>query len=160
MKSPLISIIIPVYNAGHTLKDTVYSILGQSYPNFEVLLVDDGSQDDTGTICDNLVAIDTRIKVFHKENGGVSSARNIGIKNALGEWISFIDSDDWVDKEFLKSFIDSDITIIDDLIIGGICFDKDSSFIVWDNVSLSQLNGAKLLLNSKMRGVVWNKCRI
>lgn len=92
--NPLISIIVPVYNAESTLNSCVDSIVHQKFTDWELLLVDDGSSDYSGRICDEYAAKDSRIKVFHKENGGVSSARNIGIDNALGKWITFIDSDD------------------------------------------------------------------
>lgn len=99
-KSPLISVIVPVYNAEKTLRQCVDSILGQDYGDFELLLIDDGSKDDSSSICDEYAAKDLRVKVFHKTNGGVSSARNIGIDNAQGEWITFIDADDYITEFF------------------------------------------------------------
>lgn len=92
--NPLISIIIPVYNAESTLNRCIDSIINQSFDDWELLLIDDGSKDQSGKICDEYAAKDSRIKVFHKENGGVSSARNVGIDNSLGKWVTFIDSDD------------------------------------------------------------------
>lgn len=92
--SPLISIIVPVYNAESTLNRCIDSIVNQSFDDWELLLIDDGSRDCSGKICDEYAAKDSRIKVFHKENGGVSSARNVGIDNSLGKWVTFIDSDD------------------------------------------------------------------
>lgn len=89
-----ISIIIPVYNTGEYLPLCLESILSQSFTDFEVLLVDDGSRDDSGAVCDSFAAKDNRIRVLHKENGGVSSARNLGLEQAKGEWICFVDSDD------------------------------------------------------------------
>lgn len=89
--NPLISIIVPVYNAESTLKRCVDSIVHQKFTDWELLLVDDGSRDNSGTICDEYAVKDSRIKVFHKENGGVSSARNIGLNNAIGKWITFCD---------------------------------------------------------------------
>lgn len=94
MTHPQISIIVPVYNAGRFLDKCVTSILSQSFSDFELLLVDDGSKDDSGVLCDLYAQKDARVKVFHKENGGVSSARNLGLDNAKGEWIAFVDSDD------------------------------------------------------------------
>lgn len=96
MRSPEISVIVPVYNAGKYLHRCIDSILAQTFTDFELLLVDDGSKDDSGAICDEYAAHDGRIKVFHKENGGVSSARNVGLDNARGEWICFVDSDDGI----------------------------------------------------------------
>lgn len=98
----LISIIVPVYKVEKYLCECVDSILSQTYENFELILVDDGSPDNSGKICDKYAEKDKRIKVIHKENAGVSSARNIGLDNAKGEYITFIDSDDTVDKRYLE----------------------------------------------------------
>lgn len=98
----LISIIIPVYNAELSLKDCVGSILRQTYTNWELILVDDGSKDKSGEICDKYSNADSRIKVIHKANGGVSSARNAGLKAATGEWITFIDSDDTIGENYFN----------------------------------------------------------
>ncbi|MBR4154157.1 MAG: glycosyltransferase [Paludibacteraceae bacterium] len=98
---PLVSIIVPVYKAERWLHRCVDSILAQTMTDFELLLINDGSPDKSGEICDDYATKDSRIRVFHKENGGVSSARNLGLDNAQGEWISFIDADDWVEKEYL-----------------------------------------------------------
>lgn len=102
-----ISIIVPVYNAEKTLHKCVDSIINQSYKDWELLLVDDGSIDRSALICDDYVKQDKRIKVFHKQNGGVSSARNVGLDNVKGEWVSFIDSDDWVEIDYLENLYSS-----------------------------------------------------
>ena len=94
--SYLISIIIPVYNTGKYLHRCVDSILAQTYTDFELLLIDDGSTDSSGAICDKYAEKDSRVRVFHKENGGVSSARNLGVDYARGEYIMFVDSDDYM----------------------------------------------------------------
>lgn len=98
----LVSIIVPVYNAKDTLKNCIDSILIQSYPNFELLLIDDGSLDDSLSICESYAYKDSRVRVFHKSNGGVSSARNVGLDSARGKWLTFIDSDDNVSLNFLS----------------------------------------------------------
>lgn len=98
---PKISVIVPVYNAEKYLHRCVDSILAQTFTDFELLLINDGSKDSSGVICDEYAAKDSRVLVFHKENGGVSSARNMGLDNAKGEWISFVDSDDWVEVSML-----------------------------------------------------------
>ena len=90
----MVSVIIPVYNAEKYLHRCIDSILAQTYTDFELLLINDGSNDGSGMICDAYAAKDSRVRVFHKENGGVSSARNIGIDNAAGVYISFVDADD------------------------------------------------------------------
>lgn len=94
-----ISIIVPVYNAEKYLKTCVDSIIHQSYKDIEVILIDDGSTDSSGKICDRYAKLDTRVKVRHKENGGVSSARNIGMQLSSGDYVMFVDADDWLDED-------------------------------------------------------------
>ena len=116
MRNPKISIIIPVYNVEQYLSRCVESILNQTFSDFELLLIDDGSPDKSGKICDEYAMTDSRIRVFHKENDGVSSARNLGLDNARGEWVTFVDSDDWIKNNYLKVFNDNSCY---DLIICG-----------------------------------------
>lgn len=97
-----ISIIIPVYNCEKYLERCLNSILTQSYDEFEVLLIDDGSTDNSGKICDSYVGKDSRVRVFHKDNGGQSAARNVGLDNAKGEFIGFVDGDDWIEPGTLE----------------------------------------------------------
>lgn len=106
---PKISIIVPVYNTEKYISNCIESILKQKEKDFELLLIDDGSKDQSGRICDTYATKDDRIKVIHKKNGGVSSARNLGIDHAKGEMIFFIDSDDTVGPDYLKN-----LEIIDD----------------------------------------------
>lgn len=101
-----ISVIVPVYNTRDCLKRCVDSILNQTYQNLEVLLVDDGSTDGSGQLCDAFVKQDNRVRVYHKENGGASSARNLGMQNAIGDYISFIDSDDYIDSDVYQMMIE------------------------------------------------------
>ena len=103
--SKKISIIVPVYNAEKYLPRCLDSILAQTFADFELLLIDDGSKDRSGTICDEYAQKDCRIRVFHKNNGGVSTARNLGIDKAKGEWVAFIDSDDYVSPTYLTNFV-------------------------------------------------------
>ncbi|MDD5931921.1 MAG: glycosyltransferase [Oscillospiraceae bacterium] len=94
--NPSVSIIVPVYNAEKTIRRCIESILHQSCGDFELLVVDDGSPDSSGAICDAYAAGDARVRVFHKENGGVSAARNLALEQARGKYIQFLDSDDWI----------------------------------------------------------------
>ena len=95
---PKISVIVPVYNVEPYLRLCVNSILNQTFTDFELLLIDDGSTDYSGEICDEYASMDSRVKVFHTTNRGVSAARNLGINKASAEWITFVDSDDWMEK--------------------------------------------------------------
>ena len=114
--NPLISIIVPVYNAEYTLNRCLDSILNQTFSDWELLLIDDGSTDRSGELCDQYASKDKRIKVFHKKNGGVSSARNLGLNHADGEWIVFVDSDDAVPKNAFRG----DYKLFkEDLIVGA-----------------------------------------
>ena len=112
----LISVAIPVYNGETTLRKCVDSILAQTYENIEVILVNDGSTDRSEDICRSYEQIDPRVKVISKENGGLSSARNAGIDKSRGEYIFFIDSDDWIDSDTLEVLLnaalqkDTDVT--------------------------------------------------
>lgn len=115
----MISIIVPVYQAELTLSRCIESITGQSYLNWELLLINDGSSDSSGEICNKYSEKDPRIKVYHKINGGVSSARNLGLDKASGEFVTFIDSDDWIEPHTLDLYVrcqqkyDADVVRID-----------------------------------------------
>lgn len=99
---PKVSVIVPVYNVEKYVRQCIESILAQTFTDWELLLVDDGTQDNSGYICDEYAQQDSRIRVFHKKNGGVSSARNLGLENAKGKWITFVDSDDFIGSRYLE----------------------------------------------------------
>lgn len=101
---PKISVIVPIFNMQKCMQRCIDSVLAQSYTDFEVLLVDDGSTDCSGIICEEYAQMDSRVRVFHKPNGGLSSARNCGMDNALGEWITFCDPDDYVFPDWLENY--------------------------------------------------------
>ncbi len=117
VENPLVSVVIPIYKVEEYLRECIDSVISQTYKNLEIILVDDGSPDNCPAICDEYAEKDNRIKVIHKENGGLSDARNAGIKIATGEYISFIDSDDYISNNFIQSLLyslivsDSDISI-------------------------------------------------
>lgn len=102
MKKPLISVIVPVYNAEEYLERCVKSILNQTFDDFELLLVNDGSKDGSLQLCNDFASRDSRVRVLDKPNGGVSSARNLALDKAEGEWVMFVDADDWVELNMLE----------------------------------------------------------
>ena len=115
MTNPKVSVIVPVYNVEKYLHRCIDSILAQSFTDFELLLVNDGSKDKSGEICDEYAAKDSRVRVFHKENGGVTSARKLGFDSSVGEYVLFVDSDDYLDKDGIASLVslsDDDVDII------------------------------------------------
>ncbi len=113
----MISVIIPVYNAEKTISKCIDSVLSQIYQNFEILLINDGSPDNSEEVCLRYAESDERIRYIKKENGGVSTARNLGIDEAKGEYISFLDSDDWIEPQTLKVLMDSAIANNADVVI-------------------------------------------
>lgn len=116
---PKVSIIIPIYKTAQWLPKCVDSCLNQTYSNIEIILIDDGSPDNCGEICDRYAERDARVIVIHQENGGVSAARNAGLKKASGELIQFVDSDDWVDTDMVSCMIKAQLTKQYDLVICG-----------------------------------------
>jgi glycosyltransferase involved in cell wall biosynthesis len=104
---PLISVIIPVYNVSDYIQECVNSVIHQTYKYLEIILVDDGSSDNSGELCDQLKETDNRITVIHKKNGGLSSARNAGIDIATGQYLGFVDSDDWIDTSMYEKLMNN-----------------------------------------------------
>lgn len=113
----LLSVVIPIYNMEKYLKKCVNSVINQTYKNLEILLIDDGSTDKSSEICDDFLKVDKRIKVFHKTNGGLSDAKNFGIKKSKGKYVTFVDADDWIEKNMYETMLlkmkecDADISI-------------------------------------------------
>lgn len=119
MTKPLISVIVPVYNVEQYLPKCIDSILAQTYENLEIILVEDGTKDSSGIICDDYAAKDTRIRVIHKPNGGLSSARNAGMEIARGEYFGFVDSDDWIEPEMYENLMAVSQKYDADVVCGG-----------------------------------------
>lgn len=164
MKQPAISIIVPVYNAEKYLRRCIDSILSQSLTDFELILIDDGSTDRSPLICDEYATRDKRIRLIHKKNDGVSAARNDGIDIAQGEFITFVDSDDWVDEVYLNTLLQykqydivffSHRLIFDDGYTSEFIFEEKEGDIqtIWDIVSLLKNNSTKW----NFYGYTWNK---
>lgn len=127
--NPLISIIVPVYNVEKYLRPCLDSILSQTYTNWEAILVDDGSTDRSGEICDEYAKKDIRVRVIHKENGGVSSARNCGIEQSRGAWFIFCDADDMLYNDALSKMVDCIGDNIDSVCGGYITIDETDAFL-------------------------------
>lgn len=117
MKKDLVSIIVPVYNVEKYLSDCIVSICNQTYSQLEIILIDDGSTDSSGQICEQYRQIDNRIRVFHQKNAGAACAKNVGLDNASGEYICFVDSDDYISSDYIYNLIhaikDSNADIIE-----------------------------------------------
>lgn len=158
----LISVIIPAYNIEKYIQKCVLSVLKQTYTNLEIIIVNDGSTDKTGAVCDELAKTDDRIKVLHQQNMGLSEARNNGIKLASGEYISLIDGDDIVKKDFLRNMADAMKDNVD-VVVGGYKTVVDTKKILCINeMSNSTLSGkdATIRLLTKQEDffvIAWNK---
>lgn len=152
-----ISVIIPVYNAEKTLRACVESVLKQEYDDFELILVDDGSKDSSLKICEEYALTDSRVKVLHKENGGVSSTRNCGIAVAVGEWVTFVDADDYIEPSYF-----SEIPMLQaDIVIGSYNHVKaDRVYTEFCNIPYRDVSFKKViqsLLNTSMLRAPWAK---
>lgn len=139
----MISVIIPVYNVEEYLDTCLTSVLAQTYSDLEILLINDGSTDCSGSICDKYGQLDSRVKVFHKENGGVSSARNLGIEKAKGDYIAFVDPDDWLELNAYEVVMQQfDLIDIDAVFFG-----------YWENYLISS-NMTAILHSPEKQGTV------
>ncbi len=159
-----ISVIVPIYNIENYVRSAVDSILRQSYTNLEILLVDDGSTDSSGMICDEYAQKDARVKVIHKKNGGLSDARNAGIEAATGTYIGFVDGDDFIEPEMYRRLYDAlvknnaDFSICSFRFVGA--YENRNGKIEIDDEVLS---GKEILLEKRMSkhawgwGYAWNK---
>lgn len=158
----IISVIVPVYNVEKYIKRCIESIINQSYKELEIILVDDGSTDASGRICDEFLNLDQRIKVIHKKNGGLSDARNCGIEAATGGYIAFIDSDDYIEPTMFETLIrnlvefDADISACgyDMIYTGSVKNISEGSSII----RYSTADAFKVLLHKNNMGIIaWNK---
>lgn len=161
---PTVSIIVPVYNAERTIRRCIDSILAQQYTDFELLLVDDGSGDSSGAICDAYAAQDARVRVFHQENAGVSAARNLALDQAQGVYLQFLDSDDWITPDATSSLVRAAETQHCDLVISDfyrVVGDRVShKGDIDDDILLSREEYATHMMENPADfyyGVLWNK---
>lgn len=158
--SKKLSIIVPVYKVERYLARCIDSILNQTYKNLEIVLVDDGSPDRCGEICDEYAKEDERVKVIHKENGGVSSARNVGFENSTGDYIGYVDSDDYIDPKMYSDMI----KILEENNLDIVCCE---AFIVKGNRIIGNQGDGTLVKYSKenillkslvdFQNTIWNK---
>ncbi len=157
-QSPLISIVLPVYNGKDTLRLCVDSMLAQDFQDFELIIVDDGSQDDSLTILEKEYAKYSNIKIYSKQNGGESSARNYGVDNSNGKWITFIDQDDFVDSNYLSSFMQKEALREDTFYVVGEKegFSIDSLKPQYNIYASGNMNQDMLQLLSN-NGTTWGK---
>lgn len=130
--TPLLSVIVSVYNTKKYLKDCIESILAQTYHNFELILVDDGSTDGSSEICDEYTQLFSNVTVIHKVNGGVVSARKAGVEKASGEYVSFVDSDDWIDDTMYEQMMEKILETNSDVVMCDIQF-EDVAFEIQPN---------------------------
>ena len=135
MAQPLISVIVPVYKVEQYLRKCVDSIRSQTYNNLEILLVDDGSPDNCSALCDQLALEDDRIKVIHKVNGGLSSARNAGLAAMTGEYVGFVDSDDWIDPQMYETLLTQMLESGAKIGVGGIAMEYPGRTQSWNPFS-------------------------
>ena len=158
MHSPLVSVIVPVYKAEKCIHRCLDSLLLQTFHNYEILLVDDGSPDRSGEICDEYAAKEARIKVFHKENGGVSSARQCGLDNAQGEYIIHTDPDDWLEpymlEELYKKAKSEDADIVGCDYFNEYYDHKEYVAQVYDTDKATMMNN--LFINRNMSHSLWS----
>ena len=154
---PIISCILPVYNVDKYIGRCIETILSQTFSNFELIIIDDGSTDKSGSICESYALKDKRIKIIHKTNGGVSSARNLGICFARGIWISFIDSDDWVESCFFERMLDASYNSNADIIQCNYFHNDKEKKSEPDITNLKQSDLFFLMCKDEMHSYIWNK---
>ncbi len=162
MKEPLISVIVPIYKVEKYLDRCVESIVNQTYTNLEIILVDDGSPDNCPQMCDDWAEKDNRIKVVHKENGGLSDARNAGMPFVTGELVSFIDSDDWIELDMFEKMLNRMKKDNSDMVSCGVKWVEEDGTLIRDvtsdNEVLNKTAAMKELINDrKLKQHVWNK---
>ena len=160
MNTPKISVIVPVYKVEPYLRKCLDSIINQTYQNLEIILVDDGSPDNCGLICDTYAAQDRRVKVIHKTNGGISSARNAGLAAATGDWVGWVDSDDWIEEELFACVLEQAARHGADVIAFGHVEEcRNRTYIrSWDQALLLNAEEAlELLLKNEMPCAMWDK---
>ena len=157
---PLVSVIVPVYKVEAYLPQCVESIIGQTYQNLEIILVDDGSPDACGSICDDYAKKDNRIKVFHKHNGGLSDARNYGIAQSTGEYLGFVDSDDWIELDMFEVLVNVAEANKADIVACGFYHEYPKRTVVDARVEKkydNTIHQVSALIKDDIDAFIWNK---
>ena len=161
MHNPLISIIVPIYGVERYIRKCLDSLVNQTYHNLEFILVDDGSPDGCGVICDEYAEKDHRIRVIHKENGGVSSARNAGLAMITGQWIGWVDPDDWIERDMFEYMLCHAISSEADVVVCGRYeeFSEKSRFRGWkEKISFDTEQVLQALLDDQtLQNFLWDK---
>lgn len=164
--SQKVSVVVPMYKVEKYLNRCVESLLNQTYPELEIVLVDDGSPDNCGEIAESYAKADNRVEVLHKKNGGLSDARNYGMRSVTGEYTLFVDSDDWLNRNMIEEMVKASVHFKADVVQAGFYyadedyllfdnqyFSKDDSPVVLDRKSLM----AELVKNEKVKNFAWGK---
>ena len=159
----MISIIVPVYNVESYIRQCIDSVISQSYQNWELLLIDDGSTDNSGIICDEYSLRESRIKVFHQKNLGVSAARNVGLRNATGDYMTFADGDDWLEPYTFQTYVEAFNNYNVDIVRTGFYHEHedgtiDKTCILEDEVFHNTWSLFKRTEESKYYSFLWNSC--
>lgn len=161
VEKPTISVIVPVYKVEPYLRKCLDSIVNQTYQALEIILVDDGSPDNCGAICDEYAARDPRVRVIHKENGGLSSARNAALEVLTGDYIGFVDSDDWIEPEMFEILLRGLTEAQADIAVCGRAEEHQNHSIPYhwpETVVMDRENAlGELLRNSRLQSLVWDK---
>lgn len=161
----MVSIIIPIYNVKNYLNKCIDSVLAQSYTDLEIILVDDGSIDGSALICEEYAKKDSRIRVIHKKNGGLSDARNVGTEIATGEWIYYLDSDDWIYPEAIKTLFDFAIKNNCPIVQGNLYYAYPDHLLYRTSTEKEKQNNIlstkdairELIINDRIKNFAWGK---
>lgn len=158
----LVSIVVPIYNVEDYLTKCVDSVINQTYKNLQIILVDDGSKDSSSSICDEYLKKDSRIEVIHKENGGLSDARNVGMKYVKGDYTFFLDSDDWIDEKIIEKLLTLIIEYDADIAVSNYYYTyedrNDIANKIDDDMCFEKEDAMKALLqNDIVKNFAWGK---
>jgi len=159
---PLVSVIIPVHNVSCYLPQCLESVIHQTYQNLEIIIIEDGSTDDSKAICDRYAYYDNRIRVIHTENNGLASARNLGVDNAKGTFFSFIDSDDWMELRTIHTLVKIAMQTTADIVCAKICSEYVGRTVHSKGKAnqVQVFHGEEILpayIKGLFREVIWNK---